>query len=123
MHADADAIWNRACDLMAGEHLPDARRGDHALADALALDSTIQANGVAQALETDVSPGIAGLRWLGLDHVADALEHAQGVDLQGLTEEAERDLDDGYVLQDVESQIRRALDRRLGSDADAFMPL
>jgi hypothetical protein len=120
----ATAVWNRATDFMAGEVPSSAGAGDRYLVDALTVDGAIQANGVSQALETvDVPRRIEAFGWFDLTAVADLLieaETALAADHDGLADE---EISSRYYALDTEALLSQALERRLKTDPDAFLPV
>lgn len=121
---DATAVWNRAADFMAGEAPADVRTGDRRLAEALAVDGAIQANGLSQAFETvDVAAGIEAFRWFGVDIAADLLSEAQSALVADKDGEADEALSARYYALDTETLLTVALNKRLRSAPDEFLPL
>jgi hypothetical protein len=120
----ATAVWNRATDFMAGEVPTRAGAGDRNLVDALTVDGAIQANGLSQALETcDVPRAIEAFRWFGLPAVADLLTEAESALSTDHDGTADEELSGRYYALDTESLLTQALERRLKTDPDAFLPV
>ena len=131
MSADADEVWNRACDPDA----PFTHPGDAALAAVLLCHGTAMNGGLLHACET-LDPeqrerAVAGYRLLGLDAAADAVEDVtrQAAALDGddpaaverLEEQANRRYD--AALPEWEETVDRAFRDHLRRAPEAYAPL
>lgn len=129
--ADADAVWNRACDPFT----PSTHPGDAALA-ALLLCHGMAMNGgllhAVEGLEPDQRErAVAGYRLLGLDAAADAVEdvarEAAALDeddlaaAERLEEEANRRYD--AALPEWDETIDRAFREHLRRHPEQYAPL
>ena len=131
MSADADEVWNRACDPDA----PFTHPGDAALAAVLPCHGTAVNGGLLHAYET-LDPdrrerAVAGYRLLGLDAAADAVEDVtrQAAALDGddpaaaerLEEQANRRYD--AALPEWDETVDRAFRDHLRGSPGAYAPL
>jgi hypothetical protein len=129
--ADADEVWNRACDPDA----PFTHPGDAALAAVLLCHGTAVNGGLLHACET-LDPdrrerAVAGYRLLGLDAAADAVEDVtrQAAALDGddpaaaerLEEQANRRYD--AALPEWDETVDRAFRDHLRRFPEAYAPL
>ncbi|MCC5947943.1 MAG: hypothetical protein JJT89_05760 [Nitriliruptoraceae bacterium] len=127
----ATDVWNRACTLFPGDDETPAREGDWALAGALILDGVVQNGGLGSAIEQEVvDAGVAGLRWLGLDEVAQVVQRAaqrvaaaEGADEDAAYERIEAEDDAAYYELDTAQRLTAALDARLATSPEAFAPV
>lgn len=109
---------------MAGEVPSSAGAGDRHLVDALSVDGAIQADGLSQALETvDVPRGLEAFRWFDLTAVADLLTEAETALAADHDGTADEEISSRYYALDTEALLTQALERRLKTDPDAFLPL
>ncbi|HHW83674.1 MAG TPA: hypothetical protein GX743_07690 [Actinomycetales bacterium] len=120
---DPIEVWNRATDYMADGLPEDAGFGDRHLVQALSVDGAIQANGVEQVFEThDVDESLTAFRWFGLDDVAEFLERA-AAEGAGADEEWDEEASGEYYDLEVDSRLSDALEEKLTTDPEAFLPL
>ena len=130
MSADADEVWNRACDPDA----PFTHPGDAALAAVLLCHGTAMNGGLLHACQT-LDPdrrerAVAGYRLLGLDAAADAVEDVtrQAAALDGddpaaaerLEEQANRRYD--AALPEWDETVDRAFRDHLRRSPEAYAP-
>lgn len=121
---DAREIWDRALDYVTDGLAEDAGFGDRHLMEALGIDEAINTHGLDQLFEEhDVAEGITAFRWFGLDDVAEFLEDAPSRVGSEVDEEDNDDVSAEYYDLDVVDRLTEALEEKLGTDPEAFLPL
>jgi hypothetical protein len=129
--ADADEVWNRACDPYA----PSMHAGDAALAAVLLCHGTAMNGGLLHAVEglepEQRTAAAAGFRLFGLDAAADAVEDVarQAADLpaddldaaERLEAEANRRYD--AALPAWDETVEQAFCEHLRAHPEAYAPL
>lgn len=121
---DATEVWDRAIEYLADGLPEDAGYGDRHLTEALSVDGAIEANGMEQVFEThDMAEAIIAFRWFGLEDVAEYLEEAPSRIGTNLDEDEEEDASNEYYELDVVDRLTEALEEKLETNPDAFLPL
>ncbi|MFH5824753.1 hypothetical protein [Georgenia sp. AZ-5] len=126
----ADLIWNRAVRF---DDMSSFREGDQALHDVSQLTGLADNGGLLHAVgvlgPADLRAAVAGLRWLGLDSLANMIEafaleagDPDSLPLE-LAEELEERGNDLYYGADPDAAVESAFRMRLAEKPDAFAPL
>ena len=128
----ADEIWNRALDMDGADRA--ARVGDRALRDTLLLHGMAMNGGLLHAVEglepEELDGAVSGLRWLGLEDLADAVTAyaADAADAEGMSDDEVGALEDRgndlyYDAVPEDELLYAAFHRRFTAQPEAFAPL